>query len=165
MAETFGKPGQRDPFSACPARSARGWELPLRAPEQGSTPPFPVLHPKTHICCSREAGASPPSELSLLVAARGSVRWGGSHRRPQGKAHTQSTRHHCEQHSFFGAASSLLGQTSCPWRVQPGSKFPHPRGRAAFEARSSRRCSPSGSCGCRTCRRTPCPRRRGSCST
>lgn len=131
----------------------------------GQHTPFPVLHPKTRICCSREAGASPPSELSLLVAARGSVRWGGSHRRPQGKAHTQSTRHHCEQHSFFGAASSLLGQTSCPWRVRPGSKFPHPRGRAAFEARSSRRCSPSGSCGCRTCRRTPCPRRRGSCST
>lgn len=138
---------------ALPAQLEAG-KCPFELQSRPAHPFFPVLHPKTYIPCSR-------GSQSIITQPAEPEVGRGRHRRPRGKAHAQSTRHH----SFFRAASSLLGQSSHPPRENLGPKSPHPRGRAAFEARRSGRCSPSGSCGCRTCRRTPCRRRRGCGST
>lgn len=140
--------------------SARGCSLPLPAPEQGSTS-FPCASPQNlHLLL-------PGSITTQRAEPAGHSKRGGSHGRPRGKAHTELSWHKAplQQHSSSRAASSSLGHTSCPGKAQPASKSPHPTGRAAFEAHNSRRCSPSGSCGCHTCKRTPCRRRRGSGST
>lgn len=136
----------------------------LLAPEQGKAQPS---------CCFRPGTCA--GQHCMLITARGSIGTGAQGAKRKGTFTELSWHKAPLQTKFLLRSSQLQEALSIASRradkpllneAWPSSaRSPHPRGRAASAARSNQRCSPSGSCGCRICRKKPCLQHHDSCST
>lgn len=166
VAEVMDDPALRDGFSPCPKAAVVLTADPFTPASSRAGQGTALLLLQARNLCRTALPA---------ITARGSIGTGAQGAKRKGTFTELSWHKAPLQTKFLLRSSQLQEALSIASRradkpplneAWPSSaRSPHPRGRAASAARSNQRCSPSGSCGCRICRKKPCLQHHDSCST